>query len=43
MALELAINEDRIAHSKAPLKEKGVDSEPKEREIKVSTTDLDSG
>src|SRR6218665_112283 len=42
-ALEQAINEDRIAHGKAPLKEKAVDSEPKEREIKVSTTDPDSG
>lgn len=42
-ALEQAINEDRIAHGKAPLKEKGVDSEPKEREVKVSTTDPDSG
>lgn len=42
-ALEQAINEDRIAHGKAPLKEKAADSEPKEREIKVSTTDPDSG
>lgn len=42
-ALEVAIDEDRIAHGKAPLKAKAADVEPKEREIKVSTTDPDSG
>jgi transposase len=42
-ALESAIDEDRIAHGKAPLKTKTADAEPKEREIKVSTTDPDSG
>jgi transposase len=42
-ALEVAIDEDRIAHGKAPLKTKVEDIEPKEREIKVSTTDPDSG
>ena len=42
-ALEVAIDEDRIAHGKAPLKSKMSDAEPKEREIKVSTTDPDSG
>ena len=42
-ALEVAIDEDRIAHGKAPLKEKVTEAEAKEREIKVSTTDPDSG
>ncbi len=42
-ALETAIDEDRIAHGKAPLKIKTEDTESKEREIKVSTTDPDSG
>lgn len=42
-ALELAIDEDRIAHGKVPLKAKVEDADPKEREIKVSTTDPDSG
>jgi transposase len=42
-ALEVAIDEDRLAHGKAPLKTKVADAEPAEREIKVSTTDPDSG
>lgn len=42
-ALEVAIDEDRIANGKAPLKEKAGDTEPKTRDIKVSTTDPDSG
>lgn len=42
-ALEVAIDEDRIAHGKAPLKIKTEDTGPKAREIKVSTTDPDSG
>jgi transposase len=42
-ALETAIDEDRITHGKAPLKTKVNDAEPQEREIKVSTTDPDSG
>ena len=42
-ALESAIDEDRIAHGKAPLKTKTADAEPKEREVKVSTTDPESG
>lgn len=42
-ALEVAIDEDRIAHGKAPLKTNVEDTEVKEREIKVSTTDPDSG
>jgi len=41
--LEVAIDEDRIAHGKAPLKTKAEEAEPKERAIKVSTTDSDSG
>ena len=43
IALEVAIDEDRIANGKAPLKEKAVDTEPKTRDIKVSTTDPESG
>lgn len=42
-ALEAAIDEDRIAHGKSPLKTKAEDAEPKERDIKISTTDPDSG
>lgn len=42
-ALEVAIDEDRIANGKAPLKEKTIDTETKTRDIKVSTTDPDSG
>lgn len=42
-ALEVAVNEDRIANGKAPLKEKMIGSAVTEREIKVSTTDPDSG
>ncbi|MDF3014634.1 MAG: transposase [Cellvibrio sp.] len=42
-ALEVAIDKDRIAHGKAPLKAKAEDAEPTERESKVSTTDPDSG
>ena len=42
-ALEVAIDEDRIANGKAPLKEKAADTEPKTRDIKVSTTDPESG
>lgn len=42
-ALEVAIDEDRIANGKAPLNEKAVDTELKTRDIKVSTTDPDSG
>lgn len=41
--LEVAINEDRIAHGKLPLKENAADVKPKERTIKVSTTDPESG
>lgn len=41
--LEVAIDEDRMANGKAPLKEKAVDADAKERDIKVSTTDPDSG
>jgi transposase len=40
-ALEIAIDGDRIAHGKAPLKTQT--PEIKERDIKVSTTDPDSG
>lgn len=42
-ALEVAIDEDRIANGKAPLKAKAGDTEPKTHDIKVSTTDPDSG
>jgi transposase len=40
-ALEVAIDDDRIAHSKAPMK--APIPEVNKREIKVSTTDPDSG
>lgn len=42
-ALIVAIDADRSEHGKAPLKEKAADAEPAERDIKVSTTDPDSG
>lgn len=42
-ALEVAIDEDRIANGKAPLKEKSVDTETKTRDIKVNITDPESG
>ncbi len=49
--LRKEINEDRIAHGKKPLKDKDDDDNPSsgesgskpEKEIKVSTTDPDSG
>ena len=40
-ALDAAIDEDRAAHSKKPLK--GSQAEPETKEIKVSRTDKDSG
>ena len=41
-ALDAAIDEDRAAHGKKPLKDKPV-AEPETREIKVSRTDPDAG
>jgi transposase len=41
-ALDTAIDEDRVAHGKKPLKDKPA-AEPETKEIKVSRTDPDSG